>query len=233
MLVSLILFLPPSNISPLPLSPCAHTGPMRQAATASHLTHTASPLTAAGWQAFTFHRRAPADGDGHRTCASAGRAATTIGFFPRRSVLENTLLWVSGGSDPWLSEYMRLAGSAPMIGADEESKLGTRAREGDQLAQARLVESNRGLVVEITKGYERPAPAVPLPELIRLGDEGLWKAARRFDPSKGFKFSTYATWWIRQAITRGLAEGEGGAGVREPRRPRPSSGPSFAIASAM
>lgn len=98
--------------------------------------------------------------------------------------------------------YLNRIGKWPLLGADEERELARRARAGDDFAKMRLVESNLKLVVSVAKVYSRSG--VPLPDLIQEGNIGLIKAVDSFDPDKGFRFSTYAVAWIRQAITRAI-----------------------------
>lgn len=95
-------------------------------------------------------------------------------------------------------------------------------RRGQPRARARLIESHRRIVARVAKKY---APSnLPSAQRIRLGEQGLGQAIDRFELSKGFTFSTYATWQIRQAILGGTNDGGGTAGVREPRAPRPVPG---------
>ena len=96
------------------------------------------------------------------------------------------------------------------------------AQGGDLHARAELIASHRRIVAKLAKRYTRAG--LSCDELIRLGEKGLEVAIEKFNPAKGFSFSTYATWRIRQAITLGLGGGGGGAAVREPRDPEPSSG---------
>jgi RNA polymerase primary sigma factor len=91
-----------------------------------------------------------------------------------------------------------------LLNAAEERELSTRSREGDEEARARLIESNLRLVISIAKKYR--GRGVLFEDLIQEGNAGLIKAVERFDPSLGNRFSTYATWWIRQAVTRAVAD---------------------------
>ncbi|MFQ3550185.1 MAG: RNA polymerase sigma factor RpoD/SigA [Armatimonadota bacterium] len=98
--------------------------------------------------------------------------------------------------------YLSRIGKWPLLSADEEKILSKRAKSGDEYAQKILIESNLKLVVSVAKIYSRSG--IPLPDLIQEGNLGLMKAVESFDPDKGFRFSTYAVAWIRQAITRAI-----------------------------
>lgn len=102
--------------------------------------------------------------------------------------------------------YLREIGQYPLLTAQEERDLAKRIEEGDQEARQILMRSNLRLVVSIAKKYVGRSPDLTLLDLIQEGNLGLHKAVDKFDFKKGFKFSTYATWWIRQAITRALAD---------------------------
>ena len=106
-------------------------------------------------------------------------------------------------SDP-IRMYLHEIGSIPLIAPEEEAELSQRAIDGDTEAKNRLIEANLRLVVSVAKRYS--SRGMPLLDLIQEGNLGLIKAVERFDKSKGFKFSTYATWWIRQSITRALSD---------------------------
>ena len=100
--------------------------------------------------------------------------------------------------------YLKEIGKVPLLSADEEIELGKRMSEGDEDAKKRLAEANLRLVVSIAKRYV--GRGMLFLDLIQEGNLGLIKAVEKFDYQKGFKFSTYATWWIRQAITRAIAD---------------------------
>ena len=102
--------------------------------------------------------------------------------------------------------YLREIGQYPLIGGEEEKMLAQRIAEGDEEAKNILAKSNLRLVVSIAKKYVGRSADLSLLDLIQEGNIGLFKAVEKFDWTKGFKFSTYATWWIRQAITRALAD---------------------------
>ena len=105
--------------------------------------------------------------------------------------------------DP-LKLYVRAIGDGRLLTPAEERALAQRKDEGDEVARRRLVEANLRLVMSITRNYTRAD--VPLLDLIQEGNLGLMRAVDKFDWTMGFKLSTYATWWIRQAVQRALAE---------------------------
>ena len=100
--------------------------------------------------------------------------------------------------------YLKEIGKVPLLTADEESELAKRMEEGDEYAKMKLCEANLRLVVSIAKRYV--GRGMLFLDLIQEGNLGLIKAVDKFDYRKGYKFSTYATWWIRQAITRSIAD---------------------------
>ena len=100
--------------------------------------------------------------------------------------------------------YLKEIGKVPLLSADEEIKLAQRMEEGDEAAKKKLAEANLRLVVSIAKRYV--GRGMLFLDLIQEGNLGLIKAVEKFDYRKGYKFSTYATWWIRQAITRAIAD---------------------------
>jgi RNA polymerase primary sigma factor len=102
--------------------------------------------------------------------------------------------------------YLREIGQYPLLNAHEERVLAKRIVDGDEEARNLLARANLRLVVSIAKKYVGRSPDLTLLDLIQEGNLGLFKAVDKFDFTKGFKFSTYATWWIRQAITRALAD---------------------------
>ena len=105
--------------------------------------------------------------------------------------------------DP-LKLYVRQIGGGALLTREEERELARRKDEGDELAKRKLIESNLRLVMAITRNYTKAS--VPLLDLIQEGHLGLIRAVEKFDYRLGYKLSTYATWWIRQAITRALAD---------------------------
>lgn len=102
--------------------------------------------------------------------------------------------------------YLKEIGQYPLIKAEQEKELARRIEAGDEEAKNLLARANLRLVVSIAKKYVGRSPDLTLLDLIQEGNLGLFKAVDKFDWSKGFKFSTYATWWIRQSITRALAD---------------------------
>ncbi len=107
-------------------------------------------------------------------------------------------------SDDSVRMYLREIGRIPLLTSEEEYQLAKKAAAGDQQAKRRLAEANLRLVVSIAKKYI--GRGLSLLDLIQEGNTGLLRAVEKFDFRKGFKFSTYATWWIRQAITRAIAD---------------------------
>ncbi len=105
--------------------------------------------------------------------------------------------------DP-LKLYVRAIGDGPLLTPPEERELARRKDEGDEEAKKKLIESNLRLVMSITRNYTKAG--VPLLDLIQEGNLGLIRAVEKFDYKLGYKLSTYATWWIRQAVTRALAD---------------------------
>jgi RNA polymerase primary sigma factor len=103
-----------------------------------------------------------------------------------------------------LTQYLGRIRGGRLLDAGEERELSRLAHEGDKGARARLIESNLRLVISIAKKYR--GRGVPFEDLIQEGNAGLIRAVERFDPALGNRFSTYATWWIRQAVTRAVAD---------------------------
>ncbi len=108
------------------------------------------------------------------------------------------------GLDDPVKMYLKDIGRVPLLSADDEIELARRMQEGDEEAKKQLSEANLRLVVSIAKRYV--GRGMLFLDLIQEGNLGLMKAVEKFDYQKGFKFSTYATWWIRQAITRAIAD---------------------------
>jgi RNA polymerase primary sigma factor len=102
--------------------------------------------------------------------------------------------------------YLREIGRIPLIKADEERELARRIEKGDEDAKSKLTQANLRLVVSIAKRYVGRSSNLSLLDLIQEGNIGLFRAVEKFDWRRGYKFSTYATWWIRQAVTRAIAD---------------------------
>ena len=107
-------------------------------------------------------------------------------------------------SDDSVRLYLREIGKIPLLSSEEEMDLARRIVEGDKKAKDKMAEANMRLVVSIAKRYS--GRGLDFLDLIQEGNTGLLRAVEKFDPDKGFKFSTYATWWIRQATTRAIAD---------------------------
>lgn len=118
--------------------------------------------------------------------------------------LEITVDNVDAFADDSVRLYLREIGKIPLLSQDEEQELAQKVIEGDKKAKDKMVEANMRLVVSIAKRYS--GRGLDFLDLIQEGNTGLLRAVEKFDPEKGFKFSTYATWWIRQAITRAIAD---------------------------
>ena len=125
----------------------------------------------------------------------------------RAGISSNRTLLQAGGFvlgqllDP-TRRYLDEIGVSPLLTADEEKMYARRAQRGDESARQRMIESNLRLVVKIARRYINRG--LPLLDLIEEGNLGLIHAVKKFDPERGFRFSTYATWWIRQTIERGI-----------------------------
>lgn len=112
----------------------------------------------------------------------------------------------AGDSSDLVQMYLKEIGRVPLISGQEEVRLAKAMEAGDASAKQRLTEANLRLVVSIAKKYVGRSHNLSLLDLVQEGNIGLFRAVEKFDFRKGFKFSTYATWWIRQAITRALAD---------------------------
>lgn len=111
---------------------------------------------------------------------------------------------VTNRESPSLDKYLHEIGKVPLITAEEEVTLAKKIKKGDEEALSKLIKSNLRFVVSVSKQYQNQG--LTLPDLINEGNLGLIKAAQRFDETRGFKFISYAVWWIRQAILQALAE---------------------------
>ena len=131
------------------------------------------------------------------------KALKKIEATPKEVAEDPSLQPVAGITEP-IKMYLREIGQVPLLSPKEEVELAKRAYEGDQEAIDHLTAANLRLVVSIAKKYTKRG--LKLMDLLQEGNIGLMKAVRKFEYKKGFKFSTYAHWWIRQAITRALAD---------------------------
>jgi RNA polymerase primary sigma factor len=118
----------------------------------------------------------------------------------------NEAVRIEGDVPDAVQVYLKEIGRTPLLTKDEEKDLAKRAEKGDEEARQALMKANLRLVVSIAKRYVNRTPNLGILDLIQEGNIGLSRAVDKFDYRKGFKFSTYATWWIRQAITRALAD---------------------------
>ncbi|NTW26757.1 MAG: RNA polymerase sigma factor RpoD [Candidatus Moranbacteria bacterium] len=118
----------------------------------------------------------------------------------------NLMDGIEDSSSDLVQMYLREIGRVPLLKSEEEIKLAKANEKGDLAAKQKLTEANLRLVVSIAKKYVGRSHNLSLLDLIQEGNIGLFRAVEKFDYRKGFKFSTYATWWIRQAITRALAD---------------------------
>ncbi len=118
------------------------------------------------------------------------------------SVRRKSAAGTSAASHDATSLYLGDIGFSDLLTADEEKKYARRIRDGDESARHRMIESNLRLVVKISRRYINRG--LPLLDLIEEGNLGLMHAVKKFDPERGFRFSTYATWWIRQTIERAI-----------------------------
>lgn len=140
-------------------------------------------------------------GNGRADAESAGTGETQE---QDRSFDDDLTLPPGVRTDDPVRMYLKEIGRVQLLSAEDEVQLARRIEQGDEEAKRRLAEANLRLVVSIARRYV--GRGMLFLDLIQEGNMGLMKAVEKFDPSKGFKFSTYATWWIRQAITRAIAD---------------------------
>jgi RNA polymerase primary sigma factor len=124
---------------------------------------------------------------------------------PTAREMEEALSFERGTPDA-VQVYLREIGKTPLLTKEEERDLAKRVTAGEEEARQKLMKANLRLVVSIAKRYANRTPNLSILDLVQEGNIGLSRAVEKFDYRKGFKFSTYATWWIRQAITRALAD---------------------------
>ncbi len=127
-----------------------------------------------------------------------------VEVFSTPEEMENALAGEGLAIEDHVRMYLKEIGTVPLLTPEREAELAKRIREGDEYAKKQLVEANLRLVVSIAKRYM--GRGLFFLDLIQEGNLGLMKAADKFDFEKGYKFSTYATWWIRQAVTRAIAD---------------------------
>lgn len=149
-----------------------------------------------------------ADANLQVTEPGAPAAALTDDWAPEGDEEEEVILseqvYLDDIADDSVRLYLREIGKIPLLNAEEELALAKKVVAGDKRAKDKMAEANMRLVVSIAKRYV--GRGLDLLDLIQEGNTGLLRAVEKFDPDKGFKFSTYATWWIRQAITRAIAD---------------------------
>ena len=130
---------------------------------------------------------------------------TIEGFVRRRKIARESVRRKTNGEAPEpLARYLAQTGQERLLTHEEEIDLGRRVRAGDKKARDKLIEKNLRLVVSVAKKYR--GMGLPFGDLIQEGNIGLMKAADKYDPERGWRFATYATWWIRQAIQRAVAD---------------------------
>ena len=128
------------------------------------------------------------------------KSLKTLGF----NIIEDVDYDIGFVSEDSIKQYLKEIGNYPLLTLKEEQELGRKIKLGDTRAKEKLIQSNLRLVVSISKKYV--GRGMEFLDLIQEGNLGLLKAVEKYDPELGYKFSTYATWWIRQAVARGLAD---------------------------
>jgi RNA polymerase primary sigma factor len=147
---------------------------------------------------------APTTKSKSKSSASTPKSQALVDEGPSRRELEAADEDIPNLSDDSVRMYLREIGRIPLLSTEEEVRLAKRVAHGEPLAKKKLMEANLRLVVSIAKKYI--GRGLSLLDLIQEGNLGLQRAVEKFDYTKGFKFSTYATWWVRQAITRAIAD---------------------------
>jgi RNA polymerase primary sigma factor len=146
-------------------------------------------------------------GPGRKKGAATGASKENFDelyFFDDETEVAGQYIPPQEATEDSLSNYLKSLGKYKLLSAAEEKELAVKARGGCELSRRKLIQSNLRLVVSIAKRYINRG--LPMLDLIQEGNLGLMRAVEKFDPDKGFRFSTYATWWIRQAVSRGLSE---------------------------
>ena len=170
-------------------------------------TSSRSPRSAATWSPPSWRRSRSSSTSATRrwprSRTSSRRSASRSALRPRRPRPVVAEAAVSTGAGDSLQLFLADVGRHKLLTAAEEVALAKRLEKGDLLAKRRMIESNLRLVVSIAKGYR--GLGVPFLDLIQEGTLGLNRAVEKFDWRRGFKFSTYATWWIRQSVQRAVA----------------------------
>ena len=141
--------------------------------------------------------------DNEELFLAPGDEFVELGVEPEEELLE-TSKEDSHKADDAVTAYLKSIGRYPLLTGAEEIELTRAAKEGDAAARERLINSNLRLVVSIARKYLNRG--LSLSDLIQEGNFGLMRAVEKFDPERGYRFSTYATWWIRQAVIRGIAD---------------------------
>src|SRR5215216_1623582 len=150
-------------------------------------------------------RKDPYAGNTRRRCLEDGTARRQSAWRGGFKITREAVSRMNDRESPNpLARYFGQIGSGRLLTHEEEIDLGRRTREGDKTARSKLIEKNLRLVIPVAKKYR--GMGLPFGDLIQEGNVGLMRAADKFDPEKGFRFSTYATWWIRQAVQRAVAD---------------------------
>jgi RNA polymerase primary sigma factor len=155
---------------------------------------------------FLDHLYARFEGEGIDIIENLDLLETDAGKKGKKSAAKTGLLGLNSKSTDSVQMYLKEIGKIPLITAAQEKELAKRIEQGDDEARKQLAQANLRLVVSIAKKYISRTSNLTILDLIQEGNLGLFRAVEKFDWRRGFKFSTYATWWVRQAITRALAD---------------------------